>query len=120
MSSNFTPGIEIEKETLNVFNLTEFRKFLIEKHIITTAIGIVIGRQISKLTDVFLLNLIDPIFHSDIDGNGKDDWKNIKNMKLRMKGIEFGTGEIILGVLKFLLVLYVVFLISRATIDIVD
>jgi len=120
METAFTPAIEIESATLQLFNFTVFRKFLIDKNILPTAIGIVIGTQISKLTDVYLHNIVDPFFEPDMDGDGNDDLIFLKKHKTKISCFEFGTGEIVVSTIKFLIVLYLIFIISRATIDLID
>lgn len=120
MTNTFTSDIEIEKRSLNMFNFDNFRKYIIEKGVIDTAIGFIMGKNIGYITESLFNNIILPIINKDSDNDGEADVKKFENYKKNIYGIEFKIGKFILDGVKFLIMIYCLFIIARFTIDIIN
>ena len=116
----FDNDVEIQWESLNFFNFTSFREFLINKGVIAMAVSYVIGNQINYLVDSVLENIIHPLLEPDYNGDNINDFKSIKKMNLQAGPYTFKTGKFFYDLLKFILVMYSVFIISRLFIDTIN
>mgnify|MGYP001311151179 CR=1 FL=1 len=113
----FDNTIEIEAESLNLFNFVTFRKFLIENGVIATAVSYVIGSQINNLITSILDNVIQPMMEADYNNDNKDDFTPMKKWVLKLGPYKFKLGQLFFDLLKFGLVMYCVFIVSRLFID---
>ena len=95
------------------FNFIYFMKFLEEHDIVATAIAAVLSYSLRDLTNVCIDNIIMPIINKDTDGDGIQDFKKIEDSNLTVYGIKFGTGKVFISIIKFLIVLYIMFLIVQ-------
>lgn len=116
----FTPAFELSKSSFNPFNFDSFRKFIVQKKVFTTAIAIVIGDQIKQMTDSVFRTFLDPIIEPDFDGDGKKDLNFITKYTLHIFGLKFTIGKLLVDFVKFLFVIWITFMVSRFTMDIVD
>ena len=107
--SNFTPPIELESSTFNMLNFTNFRQFLINNNVLTTAIGFVIASQLETLVNAIINNIVDPLLSQDINKDGKNDFT------FELFGLKL--GQMLYDILRFGIMMYIVFIISRFTID---
>ena len=95
-----------------IFNFIKFKEFLEKNKACATAASIVIATQITILSSSFTDNIIVPIFDRDTDGDGKKDLIQFENITFKMFGIKIKIGKFIIDIIKFLIVIYVVFVIS--------
>ena len=91
-----------------------------KKNIIPTAIGLIIGAQLSKFIQQLIDSLIAPLFSPDINNDGKNDMHNFINYTKRVGPFTFKFGNAIYSVCKFVIIMYIVFLISRLFRDAID
>jgi len=120
MTDKYTPLYEIEKKTINIFNLDNFRKYIIEKGVVDTAIGFTMGKNIGYITESLFNNLILPFFNKDSDGDGINDFKKFEDYTKKIYGIEFKIGKFIIDSAKFIIMIYCLFIVSRITRDIIN
>tara|TARA_B100001094_G_C18190212_1_gene806637 strand:- start:526 stop:888 length:363 start_codon:yes stop_codon:yes gene_type:complete len=120
MTDAYSPPLEIEKNTINLFNLENFRKYIIDNGVIDTAIGYTMGKHITNITDSFFDNIILPFFNKDSNNDGINDFKRFEDYKKKIFGVEFNIGKFILDFSKFLIMLYSLFLIGRLTRDLIN
>ena len=106
----------INKDTklfrFELFNFIKFKEFLQKNKAFATAASIVIATQISSLASSFTENIIVPIFNRDLNKDGIKDIQNFEDLKIKLFGIEFQLGKFIIDIIKFFVILYVVFIIS--------
>tara|TARA_B100001248_G_C27397268_1_gene466500 strand:- start:3072 stop:3443 length:372 start_codon:yes stop_codon:yes gene_type:complete len=106
----------INKDTklfrFELFNFIKFKEFLEKNKAFATAASIVIATQISSLASSFTENIIVPIFNRDLNKDGIKDLQNFEDLKIKLFGIEFQLGKFIIDIIKFFVILYVVFIIS--------
>ena len=106
----------INKDTklfrFELFNFIKFKEFLQKNKAFATAASIVIATQISSLASSFTENIIVPIFNRDLNKDGIKDLQNFEDLKIKLFGIEFQLGKFIIDIIKFFVILYVVFIIS--------
>ena len=60
----------------------------------------------------FVENIILPIFNRDMNEDGIPDINNFENIELDIFGIKIKMGKFAVAILRFLLILYIVFLVS--------
>ena len=106
----------INKDTklfmFELFNFIKFKEFLQKNKAFATAASIVIATQISSLASSFTENIIVPIFNRDLNKDGIKDIQNFEDLKIKLFGIEIQLGKFIIDIIKFFVILYVVFIIS--------
>ena len=106
----------INKDTklfrFELFNFIKFKEFLEKNKAFATAASIVIATQISSLASSFTENIVVPIFNRDLNKDGIKDLQNFEDLKIKLFGIEFQLGKFIIDIIKFFVILYVVFIIS--------
>ena len=88
--------------------IAEFRAFLFQTNALALAIGVVIGAAVSKLVGVLVSGLIMPIIGLVLPGG---EWRQIKVM-LDSKGNALAIGEILGATVDFVIIAWVVFIIS--------
>lgn len=120
MTLPFTPPYEFEAATFNPFNLIEFRKFVIDNKVFATALSFLIATQLKDVVDAFLQGFINPIIMRDADNDGKPDLLELDTWTVQFMGINFKVGKIVVEIIKFTVVLYTLFIITRFFRDIVN
>lgn len=95
-----------------LFNFIHFKKFLEDNKAFATASSIVIATQITVIASSFIDNIIVPFFNRDIDKDGNPDIQEFENIILNIYGIKFKPGKLIIDIIKFLLIIYIVFVLS--------
>jgi len=99
------------KNTLIIFlnfvknNLSGFLKFLFDKNIVQTSVGIIIASQIGKITNIIVESLINPIVKRLSVGT----IDNINDWELNLFDINIKIGLILYTIINFLLVAIVVY-----------
>ena len=120
MTDAFTPQYELESKTFNPFDLSQFRQFLYENNVIVVGVGIVLAKYLEILTDSFFNNLILPILKKDSDKDGKNDFQEYIDKSFVIGGRTFYYGKFVFDLCKFIIILYVMFLLSRLTSDLIN
>jgi large conductance mechanosensitive channel len=86
----------------------QFRAFLLQTNALALAIGVVIGAAVSKLVGVLVSGLIMPLIGLVLPGG---EWRQIK-VTLDDGGNALAIGEILGATVDFVIIAWVVFLIS--------
>ena len=87
-------------------------KFFIDNDFKTITIATILSRMITELVYSFIDNLLYPIFKVDLNNDGKPDVNNYINKTTTIFNINFKFGKFIIDFAKFIIVLYVVYLIG--------
>lgn len=96
------------------FNFVRFIKFLQENNIIGVIIASVLSDRVNELTNIFFNDIVMPVINRDGDGDGVKDIKNFEEHKISMFGAKFGVGKFVVTLFKFIIVTYLIFIISNA------
>lgn len=96
------------------FNYIRFIKFLQDNNVLSVAIAAVLSDRINELTNTFVNSLIMPIINRDGDGDGEEDIKKFENMKYKILGMKFEIGLLAISIIKFIIITYVIFILSKA------
>ena len=120
MTQPFTPEYEFEKTTFNPLNIVAFREFIIENKVFASALSFLIATQLKDVVNSFLTGIIDPLIMYDGDNDGKPDIMCIDKWTLKIKKIEFKIGHIFVECIKFIILLYFMFIMTRFFRDIVN
>jgi large-conductance mechanosensitive channel len=116
----FTPPIELRAVTFNPFSWLDFREFIIKNKVIATAVGLVIGKQLENLTESFFSAFIFPLFNRDADGDGENDYAKLFDYQIKWSGMTFTIGKLIETTIKFAIIMYILFFVSRLLHDLID
>jgi len=81
--------------------------------ILTSILITIIAGHVAKISDSLTENIILPIIDFDIDGDGKGDGKRLINFEIKLYGTTFRLGKFITSVAEFILVLYIVNLLTK-------
>jgi len=95
------------------FNFVNFMDFLSANNVMAAAIAAVMSERINDMTDSFVDNILMPIINRDGDGDGESDIKCLEDKVVVIFGVKFRVGKVIVSFLKFLVITYFIFLISR-------
>lgn len=96
-----------------VFNVVHFISFFTNKDIITAAISAVISYGLRDVTESLINNLIMPIIDKDTDEDGKRDFKKIEETVITINKIKFSVGKLTIDILKFIILMYILFIIEN-------
>lgn len=96
------------------FDFVRFIKFLKDHNIIATAIAAVLSDRINEVTNAFVNNLIMPVINRDADNDGTKDIQKLEDKVVSFKGVKLEIGRFFLAIFKFIVVTYLIFIISRA------
>ena len=96
----------------DMFNFIKFKEFLVKNKAFATAASIVIATQINELAISLTDNMIVPIINRDYNKDGVADIKQFENTELIIFGIKFKIGKFIIDIIKFIMIIYLVFAIS--------
>lgn len=88
-------------------------RFLNKHNIIATSIAAIISHRINEVTSSFVDYLIIPVINRDADKDGTRDIKKLEDTTLHIAGIKFEIGKVVLSIVKFIIVTFSVFLISK-------
>jgi large-conductance mechanosensitive channel len=96
-----------------IINLKDFIKFLLEKNILQTGIGLLIASQVGKLTTAVTEFIITPILEKiNIFYDGK-----FENLTYTIIGIDFKIGQFLLIIIQLLLTLICVYFLWKLTLN---
>lgn len=96
-----------------IFNFVHFINFLTDKDILSTAVAAVISYGLKDVTESFIGNIIMPIINKDSDKDGERDFKKIEEKDINIYNIRFKIGKLTIDVLKFVILLYLLFIIQN-------
>ena len=100
----------IKKEVINIIKF-----LLIDNHIITIAIGFIIATQTNNIATLLIDNIIAPIIYKIITFYTKEPIDKLENYEYEYLGIKFEVGKIIINILKFLIILIIIYYICQLT-----
>lgn len=95
------------------FNFVHFMDFLSANNVMATAIAAVMSDRINDVADSFVDNILMPIIDRDGNGDGKSDIQCLSDKVIIIAGIKFKVGKLIISLMKFIIITYIIFLISR-------
>ena len=110
MTDTFTPKFEFETNTFNLFNMDEFRKFLIENKVSVSIVSFSIAYYLKEVIDSFYENIIFC----------EDNTKKIDSYNICILGINIYFGRFIISLLKFFTSCILIFYIARFLTDLVN
>ena len=96
----------------DLFNFINFKEFIVKNKAFATAASIVIATQINEFAISLTDNMILPIINRDYNKDGVADIQQFEKTELKIFGINFKIGKFIVDLIKFILVIYLVFAIS--------
>lgn len=99
--------------TVHDFNFVHFAKFLSNNNVLATAIAAVLSERISDITHAVVDNILMAVINRDGDGDGKSDINNLEDKVIVISGMRFGVGKVLISLIKFIVIAYVIFLLSR-------
>ena len=90
-----------------------FINFLKENNVIVTVIATIVSTRISELSESLIDDLIMPILNRDADGDGNADINDLATYEYKISGINLKIGKFFVVVLKFLIILYITYQVSK-------
>lgn len=102
-----------EKKISSLYTIIQFVNFLKDNNVISSAIASVISERVSDLVDAFISGFILPILEQDNDGDGKADIVALENKTINIGKIKLKSGKFIVALIKFIIITYVIFIISK-------
>ena len=98
-------------------HINEFYTFLVENHIFSTSIATIFSRVVTDLCYSFIENLLLPIINIDVNHDGKADIDDFKNKEIDIYGINLKVGPFLVELIKFMIILFILFLMSRLKLE---
>jgi large conductance mechanosensitive channel len=95
------------------FDFMRFIKFLQSNNVFNVAIAAILSDRINEITNAFVNSLVIPIINRDGDNDGEKDIKKIEEHQVKIYGITFETGKFLMALIKFIIVTYIIFILSR-------
>lgn len=95
-----------------MIQIQDYIIFLKDNGIISIAIASIMSSRVSGVTDSFINDIIMKII-----SGGRPDTKHIENIYLKINGIEFKIGKLILEIIKLIIVTYLTFLVVNLLTD---
>lgn len=95
------------------FDFVRFIKFLRDNNIASTAIAAVLSDRVNEITNEFFEGFVIPIINRDGDKDGVRDIKKFEEREVEIFGAKFKLGRFILALVKFLVITYLIYIISR-------
>ncbi len=96
----------------DLFNFIKFKEFIVKNKAFATAASIVIATQINEFATSLTDNMIVPIINRDYNKDGVADIQQFEKTELKIFVIIFKIGKFIVDIIKFMMVIYLVFAIS--------
>jgi large-conductance mechanosensitive channel len=100
----------IKTEFINIIKF-----LLIDNHIITVAVGFIIATQTNNIATLLIDNIIAPIIYKIITFYTKQPINKLENYEYEYLGIKFEVGKLIINLLKFIIVLIIIYYICQLT-----
>jgi large conductance mechanosensitive channel len=89
---------------------SDFVKFLTQTGVIALAVATIIGLYVSELSTGFVDAFVSPIINNILGGEAQ---KNLESYVVDLFGVKFKVGKFISLVIKFFILLVILFLIVR-------
>jgi len=106
--------MSLNKDKYDVaFDFVRFISFLKENNIITTAIAAILSDRINEVTNIFVNSVVMPFINIDLDNDGKEDIKKLEDVSVNVFSAKLEIGKLIYAIIKFVIIMYVVFIISK-------
>jgi len=87
--------------------------FLVENNVVAVAVATVISERVVELINTIIDGILMPIINRDMDGDGISDFKSFEEKEIHFFGMTFKVGKVITSIIKFVVVMYVMFLLSE-------
>lgn len=87
-----------------------FQKFIIKYTVIASVFTWLLSAQLRELLDAIVDNISEPLFSMDINSDGKPDIQQLNKMIANIFGFKFPVGKILLGLIKTLLSILIIYL----------
>jgi hypothetical protein len=100
----------IKTEFINIIKF-----LLIDNHIITVAVGFIIATQTNNIATLLIDNIIAPIIYKIITFYTKQPINKLENYEYEYLGIKFEVGKLIINLLKFIIILIIIYYICQLT-----
>jgi len=100
---------------MELIDTSGFKQFLVENNIIVTVIATIVSSCVTELSESLVNDLILPILNRDSDGDGEADLKNLEEYIVVTNGIKFKLGKFLLVIIKFVIILFIVYQFSKFT-----
>jgi large-conductance mechanosensitive channel len=97
----------------NILNISDFLEFLNDNNILSVAIATILSNKINDISEAFINNLVLPIINRDADNDNNPDIKNLEKYTFKISGINFGIGKFTISLIKFLIISYIVYQLSK-------
>lgn len=104
--------IKVDEDS-SMYTVMQFVNFLKENNVISIAIASVISERVSDLVDAFISGFVLPILEQDNDGDGKADISSLEEREIHIGKIKLKAGKFLVALIKFIIITYVIFIISR-------
>ena len=95
------------------FSFLHFMYFLKDNNVFSIAVAAVLSERISDLINACIDTLVMPVIDRDADNDGIKDIKKLEEKVIEIHGIKFTIGKLFTSIIKFILVTYIVFIVSR-------
>ena len=92
-------------------NMKKFIQFYSNNNFNNAVIATVLSRLIADLLYSFIDNIIYPLIKIDLNNDGKPDINSYVNSHVNIFGIKLKLSKFIIDIFKFLLLLYIIYLI---------
>lgn len=86
-----------------------FKKFIIKYTVIASVFTWLLSAQLRELLDAIVDNISEPLFSMDINEDGKPDIQQLNKMIANVFGFKFPVGKILLGIIKTLLAILLIY-----------
>lgn len=97
----------------NILDITDFLDFLNDNNILSVAIATILSNKIHDISESFVNNLILPIINRDANNDNNPDIKNVEDYTIKIYGIKFELGKFIIAMIKFLIITYIAYLMTK-------
>lgn len=94
---------------------TAFQKFVIKYTVVASVFTWLLSTQVRGLLDDIIDNLAEPLFSMDINQDGKPDVQQLNKMIYDCFGFKFPLGKILLGIIKTILALIIIYVSVQIT-----
>jgi len=88
--------------------LKGFLQFLLDKNIFQSGISFLIATQVNGLTKNIIDSIVTPVLEKVLD-------EKIRNQDTEVFGIKFKTGQLILSIINFLIVMFFIYYLYKIT-----
>jgi large-conductance mechanosensitive channel len=98
---------------MNKSQETAFKKFIIRYTVVGSVCTWLLATQLREFLDAIVDNITEPLFSMDINKDGKPDIQQLNKMILDVSGIKFPVGRILLGIIKTIFAIILIYLMVQ-------